>query len=252
MNKLSKIGRLFKIFSYFTSVLSKWRLLYSIVLIVFSQLLLLISYFLPIKILLIISSEEVTKKISELFFDLGKDEIIVFLTISVFFVYSFHLILEKVISLNIHKMIFEIFKTRKLSLNTFEFKYLDSLIKLLSNSFLIFLLFLIIVFIYPFIGMSLFFYFLLLSAYFINVKIAKDKFTNRLKIISGFGFMLIFLLEILDITYFKMNTETSIYSIVIVLILSRYIFMRIIFIISKVFFINSSYGNFLKKVNLIK
>jgi len=214
--------------------------------------LLLISYFLPIKILLIISSEEVTKKISELFFDLGKNEIIIFLTISVFFVYSFHLILEKVISINIHKMVFEIFKTKELLINTFELKYLDSFIKLLSNSFLIFLLFLIIVFIYPFIGVVIFLYFMLLFLYFLSIKIPKDKFTNRLKILSAFGFMLIFLLEILDITYFKMNTETSIYNIVIVLILSRYIFMRIIFIISKVFFINSSYGNFLKKANLIK
>ena len=149
-------------------------------------------------------------------------------------------------------MVFEIFKTKELLINTFELKYLDSFIKLLSNSFLIFLLFLIIVFIYPFIGVVIFLYFMLLFLYFLSIKIPKDKFTNRLKILSAFGFMLIFLLEILDITYFKMNTETSIYNIVIVLILSRYIFMRIIFIISKVFFINSSYGNFLKKANLIK
>lgn len=223
---------------------------FAAVILLMSQFMLLVSYFLPIKIILLLSSPTVPHIVSSLFPHVGREEIIMILTLCVFVVYGLHLGSEKYAANLIDQISCHLLgmpETARLNHTSFEFKFVDSYIKSLSTLSLMTVLYLLIIFLYQFIAIAMLAYIVIIFFILKIIKVGSHHLNSFFKLVSGLGFILVFVLEILDTLYLK-SQEFSILNVLVILIVSRYIFMRSLYLANKLTFLHSNTESFYLKV----
>jgi len=209
-----------------------------------SQVLLLVSYFLPIKVLVLLTRDNISDSLSSIFFNLGREEVILLLTVLVFIAYASYVLLEKYSNLLVKNIVVKLTGQKE---NKFVLKFIDNFIKVSATMNFVLLLYCIVLYLFPLIGIAMLIYAIIFYIVLHKVKINRQKYNDFFKLSSGLGFMLIFTLEMVSALYFK-SENTSVTKIVIVLVLARYIFTRSISILNKLLYLYSSSNNFYEKI----
>jgi hypothetical protein len=235
---------------YFIFNKNKLLTIFSIFTLIISQILLLISYFLPIKILLLLSVEELPENFTNYFFGLTRENIILFLMLVVFLAYGLYIFIERRNDLIISKVILSLRDEDKCSSKqqTLVYKFINTFIKVQSTLVLFLLLYILIVYLFPFIGIIIFIYLLILLIIVLNGFVNKNKFYEFSKVSSGIGFILTFVLIVIDMLYFNENNR-NLLSLLFVLVLSRYIFTRSIYLMNKMLFLHLTMDSFYKDLS---
>lgn len=239
------INKLYYILSFFLRNIFGLTI-FAVVVLTLSQLFLIISYLLPIKIILLLSVETIPDFLRIIFNELKRDHIILILSFSVFASYGMHLIFEKMI-LNVISRSLKVIVLEKKNPKQVKilFRFLESFFRLMSTFTLVFLLYCTLVYLFPIIAISLLLYLLIVIIIFPLIKIEKEKLLHFFKTSFFLGFMIIFLFEIIYLLYFY-NGELSIFVILISMIIVRYIFLRGVFIVNKLLVLHRGLNTFNK------
>ena len=244
--------KVIKHINLFQFIVNKNKLLttFSIFILIISQILLLISYFLPIKVLLLLAVDKIPENFANYFFGLEREEIILLLMLIIFLAFSLHVVTERINDFIINKIILNLtYGNKKFTREqTLVYKYVNTFVKVQSTLVLFLLLYMIIIYLFPLIGISIFIYLSILLIIVLNSFVKKDKFFKFSKISSGIGFILTFVLIVIDMLYFSENNKNFL-SILFVLVLSRYIFTRSIYLMNKMLFLHLTMDSFYKTLS---
>ena len=157
MKRINKINKLsiffFKNFPYIV--------IFTIVFSLLAQLFLISSYFLPIKVVILLSQEKIPDDLSAILFNIERNEIILIMTLLIFIVYGLYLLFDKFSILLTQYITERLFSTKKESMeakNKLVYKYVDSYFKFISTfTFLVFL-FCVTLYFYSFVGIIILLY----------------------------------------------------------------------------------------------
>jgi len=244
LNSFTKLYRVVQIFNNNLLLVT----FFSVVLLTLSQLFLIMAYLLPIKILILLSIEEVPEILTVISYGLKRESIILFLSFLVLIMYCIHLVLEKVIHLLIEKS-FRVLSDgdNKSIKDVFLKRFLENFFRLMATFLLVFLLFCILVYIFPIIAITLFIYLLLIAMIFFSLRIPKEKVIKFFHISFFLGFIIIFIYEVIYLLYYDTD-KLSIIIILVSIVIVRYIFLRGVFIVSKVLVVFRDLNVFYKKL----
>lgn len=224
----------------------------SIFVLILSQLFLLMAYLLPLKILILLSIENIPDFLNTIFYSFSREQIILILSFSVFIMYFTHLLLEKVMVISINKSL-NILSVGNLSLEKDSFlkKFIETFFRLISTLLLVFLLLWVLFYIFPVIAITVLFCLLIIAIIFFSGKIEKKKITKFSQISFFIGFIIVFIYEVIYLLYY--NTESvSIIIILASIVIVRYIFLRGVFIVSKLLILYRDLNTFYKKLGSYK
>lgn len=232
------IKKLYSIYLNVSDLYKGYSIIAIIIFFIFTQLLLLTSFFLPLKILMLLSSQHLHFQL----FDLSRETIIMLLVLLEVVIFCIYLIFDNLIQ----KFKIVLCKYRDLfdEKNTLLNRYIDTFIRAYSTIFLIIILTFLVLVLYKLAGYFMLLYFV--AGYFIihKVKFSKKKYPKFFKAYSGIGFLLIFLVEIYDFLYFNYESIT-ITTLLLILIIARYVFTRLQSILNQLVFLYSIYDKFI-------
>jgi hypothetical protein len=220
----------------------------SVFVLVLSQLFLLMAYLLPLKILILLSIENIPDFLSTIFYSFSREQIILILSFSVFIMYFTHLLLERIMVISVNKSL-NILSVGNLSLEKDSFlkKFIETFFRLISTLLLVFLLLIVLFYIFPTVAIALLFCLLIIAIIFFSGKIEKKKITKFSQTSFFMGFMVVFIYEVIYLLYY--STEgVSIITILVSIVIVRYIFLRGVFIINKLLILYRDLNIFYKKL----
>jgi hypothetical protein len=226
-------------------------LFFAVIVLLSSQVMLLMSYFLPIKVVLLLATPETPTFLSSIFFNLSREKIIMILTGGVFLAYGIYLLSDKASLAMINKIVKKLLEEQEniLTYNSHIHKFVETFVRVTATFFLVVSMYILIWYLYPLIGIIIFLYGSLICLIFLKwIMPFPLKYNNFFKASTGLGFMLVFLIEIFDTLYLK-TQSFSILTILVVLIVARYIFTRTIYLMNKLVFMYTASDTFYKKIN---
>jgi hypothetical protein len=220
---------------------------FSVLLLTLSQLFLIMAYLLPIKILILLSIENIPDILNTIFYGLEREPIILILSFLVFVMYCLHLVLEKVITIVIEKNFRFLLNDNIVAIrDIFVKRFLENFLRLLATVSLVFLLFCILLYIFPIIAVALLVYLFIVIGISFAIKIQKEQVIKFFHISFFLGFIVIFIYEVIYLLYYN-TEEVSIITILISIVVVRYIFLRGVFIINKLLIVYKDLNTFYKK-----
>jgi hypothetical protein len=135
--------------------------------------------------------------------------------------------------------------------DSFLKKFIETFFRLIATLLLIFLLLIVLSYIFPMVAIALLFCLLIIAIIFFSGKIEKNKITKFSHISFFIGFIVVFIYEVIYLLYY--NTETvSIITILVSIVIVRYIFLRGVFIVSKLLILYRDLNAFYKKLGSYK
>lgn len=247
MQKIHRVGNIFRYF--FKNI--PFNLLISIFVSLLTQLFVILSYFLPIKVIILINGDSLPHYLTSIFPNFEKNEIILILTFLIFIFYGISILLEKygdkltLASMRIlmHNPHIVIRPNNKLI-----YKYINSFLKFISTLFFLTFMLLLLFYLFPAMAMVLVGYLLFIYLLFTYSHIHNKYYGTFFKLTSGIGFMFIFIYEIVDVLYLH-TQETSLLIILLSAVFARYIFMRGYYMVNQLLFVYSNTQQFHKRIN---
>lgn len=224
--------KLFMVIDFFTKKVFLLTV-FSILILTFSQFFLIIAYLLPIKIIILLSMNSIPSILSTVFNGFTRETIILILAFFVFISYGVHLILEQLIN-RLIKRNFKLLaiESEKVIKDVILKRFLENFFRLMSTFLLIVLLFCSLIYLFPQIAGVLFAYLFVIMIIFFSRRIKKENVIKYFHVSFFLGFIIVFIYEVVFILYYS-EKEISIITILVSIVIVRYIFLRGVFIVSK-------------------
>lgn len=217
----------------------------------FAQFFLILSYFLPLKVIILLNMEKLPPYLTSIFKGFDKNEIILLLTFFIFLFYAISILVERYSDFLIMDSMEKILNQKKIEItpsNKLIYKFINSFFKFIATFFLLFFMFVLLLFIFRTVALFLLLCCVILVTIFIYfIKHDTKSYNNYFKMTSGIGFMLVFIYEVIDILYLK-TQETDLLVILVTAVLSRYIFMRGHYMINQLVFVSTNIKKFYQRV----
>lgn len=226
-----------------------YNLVASILTTLFAQFFLILSYFLPLKVIILLNMEDLPTYLTSTFSGYHKNEIILLLTFFIFIFYTISMIIEKYsehLVLNSMRKILNQTDVEIIPSNKLIYKFIHSFFKFIATFFLLLSMYILFLFIFPTVALFLLVCIIVIITIFIYfIKHDEKSYNTYFKMTSGVGFMLVFIYEVIDILYLH-TQETTLLTILLSAVLARYIFMRGHYMINQLVFVHTNIDNFYK------
>ena len=245
---------LFSIFLFFVKKIP-YNLFTFVFTALFAQFFLILSFFLPLKVIILLNMEKLPEYLTLFFTGYDKNEIILWLTFSIFIFYAISVIVERYSEYLILDSMEKILDQENVEIvpsNKLIYKFIHSYFKLISTFFLLLFMYILFLFLFPAAALFLLLCIIVIVTIFIYfIKHNVNSYNTYFKMASGIGFMMVFIYEVIDILYLK-TQETSLLIILLSAVLARYIFMRGHYMINQLVFVHTNIENFHVRIKKCK
>jgi len=241
--------KLYGILLYFFKEIP-YNLFISIVSTLIAQVFLILAYFLPLKVIILLNMDTLPEYITLYLPGYKKNEIILILTFLILIFYGISTIIDKCNENLLFNSMKKFIGKKSSSINPqnkLVYKFTNSFFKFISTFILLSLIHISLLYIFPEVALFITIYIFLTYYIFQYKDLNENKYNSFLKTASGIGFMLSFIYEVLHILYIDQEKSTLV-IIVLTTVFARYIFVRGHYMMNQLIFVHSNIENFHKRI----
>lgn len=242
--------------AYYVFIFFLSKIPFNLFISVFSELIaqffVVVSYFLPIKVIILLNSKSLPIYLASIFPKMSRNETILILTGFIFLFYGIGMLIDKYNRKLVLNSMNKLIGDRGInSKNKLIYKYIDNYFKFLSAFVLLIIIYIALLYLFPSVAFIFSLYLVLMYIISTLIELNEMDMNSFLKVGAGFGFMLVFIYEVVDILYIK-TQEISLLVILLSVVIVRYLFTRGHYMLNKFIFVHKNMNKFYSRLTEVE